>query len=90
MNGCRLLVSNAGRATATKMASAISLNTTRIALRVALSLVPAISISATSQVMTMAGRLIMPPSTCGPAASMAGRRRSQPNWVCTHSRKPTK
>ena len=30
----------------------------------------------------------------GPAVlisfAIAGRRRSQPNWVCTHSRKPTK
>jgi len=90
MNGCRLALSNAGRATATKIASAISLNTTRMALSVALSLVPAISMPATSQVMMIAGRLIMPPSTCGPAASQAGRCTFQPNWVWTHSRKPTK
>jgi len=89
MNGVRLAESNAGSATTMNTASAISLNTTRIALSVALSRVPAMSMPATRKVMTIAGRLITPPA-CGPAMSAVGSMTFHPVCVCTHCRKPAK
>ncbi|MCY1463882.1 hypothetical protein D9M71_818360 [compost metagenome] len=90
MNGCRLAESNAGSATATNTPSAMIFSTTRIALSVALSLVPSIRPPATTQVMITAGRLNTPPSTCGPADRANGSRMSMPVLPCIHSRKPTK
>jgi hypothetical protein len=77
MNGCMWLASKCGSAIATKRPSAMILTTTRIALRVALSLVPAISSPATAKVINTAGRLSRPPA-CGPALSASGRSTPRP------------
>ena len=71
MKGWKCEASNTGNATAMNKASAASLITTRMALTVALSRVPAISRPATTTMMKMAGRLITPPSS-GPLISAAG------------------
>ena len=72
MNGSMWPVSKCGSAMATNTPSAMILTTTSTALSVALSLVPAISMPATTKVISTAGRLTMPPA-CGPAASASGR-----------------
>ena len=72
MNGWKLAALKTGRATAMNSASAASLITTRMALSVALSRVPAISRPATTTMMKMAGRLTIPPSS-GPLVSACGK-----------------
>ena len=83
MKGVKLAASKAGRAMATKAIRATILMTTRMAFSVALSRVPSSSRPVTTAMMKTAGRLISPPSTCGPAASMAGSSTPIP------ARKPT-
>ena len=71
MNGWKCEASNTGSATAMNSASASSFTTTRKALSVALSRVPAISRPATTTMMKIAGRLMIPPSS-GPCTSACG------------------
>jgi len=71
MNGWKFEASNTGKATAINSASAASLITTKMALSVALSRVPASNKPATTTMMKMAGRLITPPSS-GPLINAAG------------------
>ena len=72
IKGWKCDASNTGNATAMNSASASILMTTRMALRVALSRVPAISRPATTQMMKIAGRLRTPPSS-GPWISASGK-----------------
>ena len=71
MKGWKWPALNTGKATAMNRASAAILMRTRIALTVALSRVPAISIAATTQMMKIAGRLSTPPSS-GPWINALG------------------
>ena len=72
MNGSKCAALNTGSATAMNSASAAILMSTRMALSVALSRVPAISRPATTQMMKIAGRLMTPPSS-GPWISASGK-----------------
>ena len=72
MNGWKWAGSNTGSVTAMNSASAAILISTRIALSVALSRVPAISRPATTQMMKIAGRLMIPPSS-GPWIERVGQ-----------------
>ena len=71
MNGWKLAALKTGKATARNSASAASLITTNMALSVALSRVPAISSPATTTMMKIAGKLMIPPSS-GPLISAGG------------------
>ena len=71
MKGSKLAGLNTPNAMMMNISSASSLMTTRIALTVALSLVPKISMPATSAMISTAGILAMPPSS-GPLAKAIG------------------
>ena len=71
-----------GAATATKIASAMIFTPTRMALTVALSRAPTVSIAVTNAMIAMAGTLTTPPAQ-RPAESAAGR------WTPRPFRKPT-
>ncbi len=73
MKGVKLAPSKAGSAMATNPIRAATLITTRTAFSVALSRVPSSKSPVTTAMMNTAGRLISPPSTCGPTLSAVGR-----------------
>jgi hypothetical protein len=63
MNGSKLPALNTPNAITTNISNASIFTTTRIALTVALSFVPKISIPATIAMMMTAGKLAIPPSS---------------------------
>ncbi|MNJ57212.1 hypothetical protein D3C77_527930 [compost metagenome] len=73
-----MAASKRGRAMATKAARAAILMTTSTAFSVALSRVPSSSRPVTMPMMKTAGRLISPPSTCGPTVRANGRSIPRP------------
>ncbi|MNS66694.1 hypothetical protein D3C72_999190 [compost metagenome] len=78
MKGVKLAVSKCGRAMATKATRAAIFTSTSTAFSVALSLVPISSSPVTTAMMKTAGRLIRPPSTCGPTVRASGRSMPSP------------
>src|SRR5688572_13153283 len=70
-NGWKLSALNAGSASATKIASAISFTMTSSRLTVALSREPSASSPATASEITIAGTLTIPPAA-GPASNASG------------------
>ncbi len=78
MKGVKFAASNFGRAIATKATKAAILMTTSTAFSVALSRVPINSRPVTMPMMNTAGRLISPPSTCGPTVKANGRSIPRP------------